>query len=85
MAGIVYILCAVLSFSCSLMLMRGYRKNKFRLLLWSAIGFCGFTLNNVLLFVDIILIPETDLAVIRTIPALIGVVVMIYGLIEETV
>lgn len=83
MAGIVYLLCAILSFSCAFMLFKGYRKNKFRLLLWSAIGFCGFSLNNILLFVDLELIPDLDLSVVRVMPALIGMIIMVYGLIEE--
>lgn len=85
MAGIVYILCAILSFSCALMLAIGYRKNKFRLLMWSSIGFSGFFLNNILLFIDVLVFPtQIDLSVWRTIPALVGMLVMVYGLIEET-
>jgi len=85
MVGIVYILCAVLSLSCAALLFIGYRKNKFSLLFWSSIGFFGFALNNTLLFVDVVLIPQTDLSIIRTIPALIGMVVMVYGLISDSV
>ena len=85
MVGIVYILCAVLSLSCAVLLFTGYRKNKFSLLLWSSIGFFGFALNNALLFVDIVLIPQTDLSIIRTVPALVGMVVMVYGLISDSV
>ena len=85
MAGIVYILCAILSLSCALLLLSGYRKNKFRLLLWSSVGFFGFALNNVLLFVDIMMIPHTDLSVFRTVPALIGMMIMVYGLVADSV
>lgn len=85
MAGIVYILCAVLSLSCALLLMSGFRKNKFRLLFWSSIGFFGFALNNILLFVDIIMLPSTDLLVLRTMPALIGMMIMVYGLVSDSV
>ncbi|MBA2404961.1 MAG: hypothetical protein H0V66_09340 [Bdellovibrionales bacterium] len=85
MAGIVYILCALTSFSCAVMLFLGYRKNKFRLLLWSSIGFSGFFLNNILLFIDVVILPnQVDLSVVRTIPALMGMIIMVYGLIEET-
>lgn len=85
MAGIVYILCAILSLSCALLLLSGFRKNKFRLLFWASIGFFGFALNNILLFVDIILVPNTDLLVLRTIPALVGMMIMVYGLITDSV
>lgn len=85
MAGIVYILCAILSLACALMLFSGYRKNKFRLLFWSSVGFIGFALNNALLFVDIIMIPGMDLSILRTVPALIGMMIMVYGLVSDSV
>ncbi len=85
MAGFVYILCAFMSFACYYMLSSGYKRNRFKLLFWSSLGFLGFALNNVLLFVDQVIIIDYDLSVIRTIPALVGVVVLLYGLISDTV
>lgn len=85
MAGIVYILCAILSLSCAILLLSGFRKNKFRLLLWSSIGFFGFAMNNALLFVDIIMLPNIDLLILRTVPALIGMMIMVYGLVSDSV
>lgn len=85
MAGIVYILCAVLSFTCSIMLYRGFRQNRFRLLFWSSLGFLGFGLNNVLLFMDMMVVSNIDLSVVRTIPALVGMMTLVYGLISDTV
>lgn len=86
MAAAVYILCAITSLACAVMLYRGYNENKFKLLFWCSLGFVGFFLNNVLLFVDLIIFDaSTDLSVIRTLPALAGMMVMIYGLITDTV
>lgn len=85
MASMVYILGAVLSLSCAILLLNGYKKNKFRLLLWSSIGFVGFALNNMMLFVDLIIIPEVDLSIARTLPALIGMMIMVFGLISDSV
>jgi hypothetical protein len=85
MAGIVYILCAILSLSCAILLYSGFRKNKFRLLFWSSIGFFGFAINNILLFVDLIMLPQTDLLILRTIPALVGMTIMVYGLVTDSV
>lgn len=85
MGSIVYITCAILSFSCAVLLLSGFKKNRFSLLFWSSIGFFGFALNNALLFIDIIMIPTFDLSVIRTLPALIGMVIMVYGLISDSV
>lgn len=85
MGGVVYILCMILSLACSVLLYRGYQQNRFHLLFWSSCGFLGFALNNFLLFIDMYLWPYNDLSVIRTIPALIGMIVLLYGLITETV
>lgn len=85
MAGIVYILSAFLSMSCAILLLAGYKKNKFTLLFWSSIGFFGFALNNSLLFVDVILLPNTDLSIMRTVPALIGMIIMVFGLVSDSV
>jgi hypothetical protein len=85
MAGVVYILCAILSFACAYLLYRGYRENQFRLLFWSSLGFLGFALNNVLLHIDSITGQTLDLSVIRLIPALLGMITLLYGLISETV
>ncbi|HXH76148.1 MAG TPA: DUF5985 family protein [Bacteriovoracaceae bacterium] len=86
MASAVYISCALLSLACSFMLFKGYRQNKFRLLMWTSIGFLGFALNNTLLFIDLIVLRDTfDLSVIRTVPSLVGMVLLVYGLISDTV
>jgi hypothetical protein len=82
MHGLVYILCALTSFVCAVLLWRGYRASGARLLLWSAWCFVGLTLNNVLLVVDMSM-STIDLSVIRAIPALIGVAMLVYGLVWE--
>jgi hypothetical protein len=84
MAAIVYILCALTSLTCSVLLLRGYSQSRVRLLFWSGLCFLGFALNNVLLFVDRVVVgPETNLYVVRSLPALAGLLVLIYGLIWD--
>jgi hypothetical protein len=85
MAGFVYILCMTLSLACAVLLYRGYRQNNFRLLFWSSWGFVGFAINNLTLFIDTYILPHQDLSVLRVLPALAGMVVLVYGLITETV
>ena len=80
----VYILCAATSGLCAVLLLRGYAKSRARLLFWSGLCFVGLTLNNVLLIVDVRIVPTIDLSVWRTIPALVGVSLLIYGLVWET-
>ena len=83
-ATIVYALCAVTSVTCAWLLLRSWMRSRFRLLLWSGLCFAGLAINNILLFVDVRVLPEIDLSVWRTIPAVIAVMVLIFGLVWET-
>lgn len=83
MAAIVYYLCALTSLACAILLIRAYAERKVRLLLWSGICFAGLALNNALLIVDRIVMPDRDLAILRTMPALVGILVLVYGLIWD--
>jgi hypothetical protein len=84
MAMLVYVLCAATSFACAWLLARAYRRSGLRLLLWSALCFAGFFLNNVLLIVDFRFIPERHLSLIRAVPVLAGLALLIFGLVWET-
>ena len=84
MATAIYTLCLLTSGACAVLLLRGYAKTRVRLLLWSGLCFVGLALNNLLLVVDLRVLPETDLSVYRTLPALLGVLILIYGMIWET-
>lgn len=83
MEGMVYLLCAAASLSCSVLLLRGYRRSHFRLLLWSGLCFTMLTLENLVLFVDLILIPDRDLSYIRLSLPLLGLSLLLFGLIWE--
>jgi len=65
------------------MLLRGFWIGKARLLLWSGLCFLMFTLDNLLLFVDIAIFPEIDQSLMRIPAALIGLVFLLYGMIWE--
>ena len=84
MAEAVYVLCAATSITCAVLLWRGYLRSRARLLLWSALCFIGLALNNVLLFVDLVLLPGADLRLLRTGCALVGLGIMLYGLIKDS-
>jgi hypothetical protein len=84
MATLIYGLCALTSVLCAVLLLRGYLASGARLLLWAGLCFVGLGLNNTLLFVDLGLIPEVDLTVWRSMPALVGLALLIYGLVWET-
>ena len=78
-------LAALTSFACTVLLFRGYSRTRVRLLLWSAVCFVCLTINNVLLFVDIIIAPavDVDLRVLRQSAALVGVGFLLYAFIWE--
>ena len=80
----VYILCMVTSFVAMWLLLRSYRRNRSRLLLWSAAAFVAFALNNLLLFFDLVVLPASiDLRPARALTALIGMAILLYAFIWE--
>jgi len=83
MATLVYLLCAATALGCALLLLRGYRRSGARLLLWSALCFGCFTLNNLLVVVDLVLFPGIDLFLLRNTTALLGVSALLYGLVWD--
>ncbi len=83
MATLIYVMCALTSLLCAILLLRGFRSSRARLLFWAALCFAGLAVNNLLVFVDERIVPTTDLSVWRSLPALLGVAVLIYGLVWE--
>ena len=84
MSVAVYILCALTSLACALMLLRSYLRNRTKLLLWSSLCFIGLAINNILLFVDLVMVPAVDLSLWRHLATLGGLALLLYGLIWDT-
>ena len=84
MLGVVYIVGALTAAAVAALLARAYSRTRFRLLLWSALCFVGFTVNGVLLFVDEFIVPHINLQPLRTGSALAGLLCLLYGLIWES-
>ena len=84
MAEAVYLLCAVTSSLCAVLLLRAYARTGTRLLLWSGLCFTGLALNNAVLVVDLIVVRDVDLSTWRLVPAVVGVALLLYGLIWES-
>jgi hypothetical protein len=81
---VVYALCAITSAACAWLLLRSYARSRLRLLLWSGLCFAGLAVNNIALFIDVRVLPEVDLSLWHTIPAVVAVMVLIFGLVWET-
>ena len=68
--------------ACTALFFRGYARSRRRLLLWTAICFVFLTLNNLLLFLDLVVL-ERDLRPWRHSAAFAGLAFMIFGLLRE--
>ena len=83
-AEVIYLLCAATSLAAALMLLNYYSVSRAPLLLWSSIGFVGLAVNNVLVFVDLVVFRELDLSVVRTLAGALGMIALVYGLTKVT-
>lgn len=84
MANVVYSLCALTSIVCAVLLIQGFLRTRSRLLLWSSLCFIGLVVNNLLLVVDRIFVPDTDLYMMRSFSALAALTLLVYGLVWES-
>ncbi len=84
MASVVYTLCALTSGLCAVLLLRAYGASRARLLLWSSLSFIGLACNNLLLFLDLVVLPTVDLLLYRSLMAALSVMVLLLGLIWDS-
>jgi len=84
MALTVYLLCALASLVCAILLARGYRASRAPLLFWGALCFFILVATNSLLFLDLIIFPQIDLALLRSGFTLAAFAIFLYGLIFES-
>lgn len=79
-----YLLAIATSLACTYFLFRAYFQRRVRLLLWSACCFVGLSVNNIALFVDLVVYPAMDLRAVRLLAALVGMMFLLYGFIFES-
>ena len=79
----VYILCFVTSGACAWLLARNYKRTGTRLLMWSALCFACLALNNGVVFIDALVLPDVDLAIPRLSLSLAAVAVLLFGFIWD--
>jgi hypothetical protein len=83
-AEAIYLLSAVTSLVAAALLFRQHRRSRTPLLFWSFVGFIGLAINNVLVYIDLVLVPMVDLVLPRTVAGAAGLVALLYGLLWES-
>ena len=80
----VYLLCFLTSSACAWLLARSYWRTGARLLLWSAFCFALLGVNNLVVVVDLVLLPAAvTLQEVRLFLSLSAVVVLLFGFIWD--
>lgn len=81
---VVYTLCFVTSALCAWLLVRSYRRSGARLLLWSALCFMLLAANNLVVIVDMLIVPAVDFRLYRLALSLAAVALLLFGFIWDT-
>lgn len=79
----VYSLCFLTSSACAWLLARSYARSGARLLLWSSLCFVLLAANNLVLIVDMLIVPQIDLRLGRLLFALAAVSVLLFGFVWD--
>lgn len=82
--SIIYLLCAFTSLGAALLLWRGYRRSRQRLLYWSSLCFAILAASNGLLIMDLVIFPDVYILPWRNFVTQAGLLVLLYGLIFES-
>jgi uncharacterized membrane protein len=83
LAETTYLLCTATALVCVGLLLRAFVRTGVRLLLWSGICFIALALENAVLFLDMVVVPDVDLLVWRNVLPLIGLLCLLFGLIWD--
>jgi hypothetical protein len=79
----VYILCFLTSSACAFLLARNYLRTSARLLLWSSLCFLLLAGNNLVVIVDLLVLPDVNLSVPRLAFSLVAVLVLLFGFVWD--
>lgn len=83
MEGFVNILCAATALCCTILLLRSFVLTRVRLLAWCGLCFALLTVNNVILFIDLAIVPTVDLSLWRGVTSAAAAVILVTGLILD--
>jgi len=81
--SVVYLLCFATSTACAVLLARNYFRTRARLLLWSALCFLLLAANNLVVVIDLLLVPHVSLGLPRILLSLGAVSVLLFGFIWD--
>ena len=76
----VYLLCFATSSACAFLLARNYRRTRARLLLWSALCFTLLAANNLVVVIDLLVLPDSNFGLVRIFLSLAAVSILLFGL-----
>lgn len=79
----VYLLCFLTAGACAVLLARTYRRTGMRLLLWSALCFLFLAGNSLVVIIDLLVLRDVDLSLVRTLFSLAAVCVLLFGFIWD--
>jgi len=79
----VYLLCFLTSGACALLLARTYWRSGTRLLLWSALCFLFLAGNNLVVVLDLLVLPDWDFRLARHLLSLAALGVLLFGFIWD--
>lgn len=79
----VYLLCFLTSLACAVLLGRAYRRTATRVLFWSAACFALLAVNNLLVMIDLLILPEIDLVALRHTLSLAAAGTLIFGFVWD--
>lgn len=86
MSVIIFSLCALASIFVAYLLAKAYRQRPSQILFWSAICFGGLALNNIVLFIDLVLMPaEITYGLVRNGIIVASIGSLVYGLVWDTI
>ena len=80
-APVVYLLCFLAASLCAIMLGRSFRRTRNGLLFWSTLCFSMLALNNLVLMLDLVVLPQLDLAIPRALISLAAISTLLFGFI----
>ena len=81
--SLVYLLCFLTSAACATLLVRQYSIARSAILLWSAACFVFLAVANLLVVLDMLVLPDVDLRPARMWLTFLAVCVLLFGFIWE--